>query len=93
MYNFEKVTRRADRLERTREPSRDRRSKEKISKTGLSELFRCPDILLTPKAPGDTVRLCVRMDLLAYLRAHILYLSVVHEEEKHNEAEVNGAKN
>lgn len=32
MYNFEKVTRRADRHERTCEPSRDRRSEEKIRK-------------------------------------------------------------
>ena len=87
MYNFEKVTRRADRHERTWEPSRGRRSEEKIrQRRGRARLFRCPDILLTPKVPGDTATLCVRqrvhIDVAVYLQTRIQYLSVMHEEEK-----------
>lgn len=56
MYNFEKVTPRSDRHERTCEPSRDKRSEEKIRKRGgRARCSDASDILLTPYMPGDTV--------------------------------------
>lgn len=82
MYKFEKVTRGADRHERTWEPSRDRRSVEKIRKRSGEMRVLCPDIFLTLEVSRDVCILycachCVYLHFLAY--SHVQYLSVTHE--------------
>lgn len=88
MYNFEKVTRGADRHERTWEPSRDRRSEEKIRKR-RGRASCCSNALifsLTPQESGDIYYIvCVSEGVCGFvLQTHLQYLSVMHEEEKLN---------
>lgn len=60
MYNFEKVTSRADRHERTCEPSRDIRSEKKIrTKRSKAACSKALIFTLAPKVPGDTVTFAV----------------------------------
>lgn len=66
MYNFEKVTRRADRHERTWEPSRGRRSEEKIRQSEAVPMPWYSLNTLSAWRHGYIVCVCARASVCAY---------------------------